>query len=140
MTTKKSKDNNEAAKQLLKKALATGDQELINLANQLLGEKPKKGRPAKSKVKPKKGKSGPAEFTGNTFNPEEYKNHFNEDTEWTKKIEAIRPYTVSARREALDDIEIKCSRCSRVEFLPGTFASYFGETRYHICNKCGSTR
>lgn len=155
MTTKKpAKDDQEdsgiaAAKQLLKKALETGDEELIALANQLLDKptKGKRGRPKKvalikfteaEKMAPgNRGDKGKASFMGNRFDPAKYADAFKDDTTgFDSKVK----FRVSERREASEDIEVKCAKCSRSFFLPGSYAQYLSETRYYVCSKCGGAQ
>jgi len=131
---------NKLLRELLEQAIESEDPDLIELAKKALakkaGNKPvkgKRGRPAKgSRVKDKKARNGTAEFTGNEFNPDEYKDMFILDTqEIDKKIK----FKVSQRREAAEDVEVKCSLCQRTEFIPASQATFLTDTRYYVCNK-----
>lgn len=144
MATKRSTPANKSKllQQLLQSALDSGDEELIKLAQTSIAKQTASTKKVvkKGQKDPKK-RSGTAEFTGNTFNPDDYANEFKSDTEWTKRVEEKRPYTVSQRRPPAEEVEVKCTRCNKTEYIPESLAALKGETKsYYICNKCGGTR
>ncbi len=142
--TKKPQDS--ALAELLAEAIESGDPQLIKVARNAIAKsktkvKGKPGRPKKAvtdsiEVNPAKKKSRVG-FDGNAFNPDDYANEFRNDTEWAKKL---TPFKVSERRPEVNYVDMKCSRCAKVDSIPSTSPIFSSDSRYYVCNKCGATR
>lgn len=132
----------EAAKKLLERAIKTGDQELINIANDLLAkyddiEKPKRGRkkkvnlvapPIESKASVVLAKSGAVRWTGNQWTDTGELGELGNEAKKTPKIK-LQP----RNREKFKKVSVTCTSCNKnMEVNP----AYITSKDSYKCDRC----
>ena len=133
----------EAAKKLLERAIKTGDQELINIASDLLAmyddstEKPKRGRKKKVNlvappIEPKASaviaKSGAVRWTGNQWTDTGELGELGNEAKKTPKIK-LQP----RNREKFKKVPVTCTSCNKnMEVNP----AYITSKDSYKCDRC----